>query len=259
MMTDHDGELSDAFDGQAAQFERAPFVSDPAVLARLVQTAALPPEVRVLDCGCGPGLLSHALLAAGHRVVGVDLSAQMLARASARCAEYRDRIAYHQTSLFASEIASLGPFDATISRFVLHHVLDPVRFVRRQVELLRPGGVLVLGDHVTDPDPALAEHHQQIETARDRTHTRNLSGGQLVELLASCGLTSIRYEESDFPLDFDDWFDRGTPSQPKEEVRQRLLSGPPVRGFRASPGGGQKLSIAGIFATLRAVKAAEPV
>ena len=61
-MQDHDRNLATAFDAQAAQFERAPVQSDPAALANLVRAADLPPDCLVLDAGCGPGLVSAALL-----------------------------------------------------------------------------------------------------------------------------------------------------------------------------------------------------
>ena len=83
-MNDHDRELAPAFDGQAPQFERAPVQSDPAALERLVREAALPPGGLILDAGCGPGLVAAALLASGLRVVGVDLSREMIERAGKR-------------------------------------------------------------------------------------------------------------------------------------------------------------------------------
>jgi SAM-dependent methyltransferase len=228
-MPDHDHALASAFDGQAAKFERAPVQSDPAALARLVEAADLPPDSLVLDAGCGPGLVSEALLKAGHRVVGVDLSAEMIARAGIRCAAYGDRAHFTRTSLFDATLT--GPFNAAISRYVLHHTPDPLVFVRRQVELLRPGGVLVLGDHTTDPDPGAAAQHNAIELGRDRTHTQCLTPGALVDLLLRAGLESVRHVEEAFVLDFDEWFDRGTPSDAKENVRARLLAGPNGRGF----------------------------
>jgi SAM-dependent methyltransferase len=229
-MQDHDRNLATAFDGQAARFERAPVQSDPEALERLVRAADLAPDSLVLDAGCGPGLVSAALLGTGHRVVGVDLSGEMIARARRRCAPYGDRARFIQTTVFDDALA--GPFDATVSRYVLHHVAEPHLFVRRQVDLLRPGGVLVLSDHTTDPDPEAARHHQELERARDRTHTRNLTPGSLVDLLLRAGLRDVRLVEEAFTLDFDEWFDRGTPSDTKENVRARLLSGPRALGFR---------------------------
>jgi SAM-dependent methyltransferase len=229
-MQDHDRNLASAFDGQASQFERAPVQSNPTALAHLVRVADLPPDSLVLDAGCGPGLVSETLLRAGHRVFGVDLSFEMIDRAARRCAAFKEQARFSQVSIFDLDFAET--FDASISRYVLHHVKDPLGFVRRQVELLRPGGVLVLCDHTTDPDPEVARYHQDLERARDHTHTENLTPGAIVDLLLKAGLRDLRLVEESFTLDFDEWFDRGTPGDAKENVRARLLAGPPTTGFR---------------------------
>lgn len=228
-MGDHERELRRAFDAQAAAFERAPVQSDPAALDRLVAFAALPAAALILDAGCGPGIVSAAFLRAGYRIYGVDLSEEMIARARARCAEFGARARFARQSLFAP-LPDDG-FDAAVSRYVVHHVIDPVAFVRRQVELVRPGGAIVACDHTTDPDPVRARWHAGIERFRDRTHTRCLTPGELVDLFAHAGLLHIRLSEEPFTLDFDEWFARGTPSKPMAEVRALLLSGPGARGF----------------------------
>ncbi|WP_165073534.1 class I SAM-dependent methyltransferase [Paludisphaera rhizosphaerae] len=237
----HDEDLAGAFNDQAAKFEKAPVQSDPAALERLVRAADFPPGSRLLDAGCGPGLVAEAFLKAGFQVVGADLSPVMIERAQARCAPFGDAARFVQASIHSPEIAALGPFDGAYSRYVLHHVLDPRAFLARQIELVRPGGFVVLCDHLCSPDPARARKHQELEVARDRTHTRNLTGGQLVDLFAAAGLTEIRCVEEEFELDFDEWFDRGSPSESKDSVREVLLAGLDARGFRVAPG--QKPSI----------------
>jgi SAM-dependent methyltransferase len=251
-MSDHDSALAAAFDHRAAQFERAPVQSNPQTLARLIQVADLPPGGRVLDAGCGPGLVGEALLRAGFGVVGVDLSAEMITRARQRCAAFGERAVFEQKSLFDPALA--GPFDGAISRFVLHHTPDPLAFLRRQVELLRPGGVLAACDHTTDPDRARADWHQRIEIGRDRTHTRNPTPGEMVDLLAAAGLTELRLVEEPLVLDFEEWFDRGTPSENKATVREWLLSGSAARGFRPQLQPGGVLRIHGWLAIVRGVK-----
>jgi 2-polyprenyl-3-methyl-5-hydroxy-6-metoxy-1,4-benzoquinol methylase len=231
-MQNHDQELAQAFDSQAPKFEVAPVQSDPLALARLVSAADLPRGGRVLDAGCGPGLVSSAFLVAGYRVVGVDLSQEMIERARRRCRPHGARATFLQSSVFDPSLDAFGPFDAALSRYVLHHVEEPGRFLKRQIDLLLPGGILIVNDHITDPDPQVAAHHGKLEVARDRTHTRNLTGGELVDLFASAGLTAIRYVEEPFTLDFDEWFDRGTPSDTKDHVRSQLRLGPTIRGFR---------------------------
>ncbi|WP_435010632.1 class I SAM-dependent methyltransferase [Tundrisphaera lichenicola] len=234
----HDKNLAEAFDGQAALFERAPVQTDPAALDRLVRAAALADDSRLLDVGSGPGLVGLAFLEAGHRVTGIDLSEEMIARARARCARFGERARFDRGSLY--EMTAGDPFDAAISRYVLHHVADPSAFLRRQVELVRPGGLIILSDHTTDPDPDLAERHNAIERLRDRTHTRNLSTGEIVDLFGFAGLVEISLVEEPFTLDFDEWFDRGTPDASKFEVRSLLAALPPIRGYSPviDPSGG---------------------
>ena len=119
----------------------------------------------------GRGWSPPRSLDAGLRVVGVDLSREMIERARKRCAAHGDRATFLQVSVFDRQLDALGPFDGAISRYVLHHVVDPSAFVARQVELLRPGGVLVVCDHLTDPDPDRAEHHRHARVgARPYAH-----------------------------------------------------------------------------------------
>jgi SAM-dependent methyltransferase len=248
----HEQELAEAFDRQAERFETAPVQSNPVALARLVQFAELPADCLLLDAGCGPGLVSAAFLEGGHRIVGVDLSAEMIARARRRCARFGERAQFEQVSLFDASLP--GPFDAAVSRFVLHHTPDPALFVRRQFELLRPGGTIVLCDHSTDPRPAEAQYHHRLEYARDGTHVRNLTSGGLADVLGAAGFDAVRLVEEPFTLDFDEWFDRGTPCEDKESVRQLLLEGPEIRGFRAEKLQGNSVRIYGWRVLVRGIK-----
>lgn len=243
----HARELAKAFDGQAAQFERAPVQADESALVRLVAFAQLPSGSRIADAGCGPGLVAAAFLAAGHSVHGFDLSGEMIARARQRNASFGARAVFEQRSIYDVT----ARFDAVVSRHVLHHDPDPLAFVRHQVSLLRSGGVLVLVDHLTDPDPARAAFHNDVERLRDKTHTKNLSGGQIVDLFAAAGLAEIRSEEAPFELDYDEWFDRGTPVATKAAVRARLLAGT-ARGFSPSRDG-DRVRIACVRGLVRGV------
>ncbi len=241
-MSDHDRDLAHAFDAQAAAFERAKVQRDAESLSRFVAFAGLAPGARVLDAGCGPGLVAEAFLEAGCEVLGVDLSAEMIRRAGARCARFAGRARFEQRSLF--DVPSGAPFDAALSRNVLHHLEDPAAFVARQAALVRAGGVVLAFDLSGDPDPARQAWSQGIERDRDRTHVRTLTPGELADLLVRAGLEDVRLAEEHLLLDYDEWFDRGTPGAPKEAVRARLLAGK-ARGFAPSarPDGGVDIRV----------------
>jgi 2-polyprenyl-3-methyl-5-hydroxy-6-metoxy-1,4-benzoquinol methylase len=104
--------------------------------------ASLPPDTaRVLDVGCGDGILCAELLAAGVRdVVGLDVDQPVLDRARAR--HEGKGIEWLRGDVLD---AALEPqsFDAVVSVATLHH-LDAARALERFAELVRPGGTVVV-------------------------------------------------------------------------------------------------------------------
>jgi hypothetical protein len=67
-------------------------------------------------------------------------------------------------------------------------------------------------------------------------------------------LSEIRLVEESFTLDFDEWFDRGTPGDTKEAVRGRLLLGPIIRSFRPTLLSDGSIRIDCVRAIVRGVK-----
>ena len=175
----------------------------------------------------------------------------MIRRAQARCERFGDGISFQRGS--ALDLPASARFGGAVSRYVLHHVLDASDFIRQQVAHLDPGGVVVARHYTTDPDAALADAHQAIERARDRTHTRNLTPGALLDLFAAAGLASLELREEPFTLDFDEWFDRGTPTAPKSEVRAQVLAAA-SRGFTARETSGRRHDHPARRAYVRGVK-----
>lgn len=255
MTAPHDVTVAHAFDRQAAAFEQAPIQTDPRLLAGLVDFADIPPGSHVLDAGCGPGLVAEALLSSsrGYRVLGCDLSVEMIRRARMRCARFGDRAEFVQGEVTATLVAGRRLSDSAVTRLVLHHVARPLDFVRSMAAAVRPGGVVVLADHVADADPSLAEWHRRVETLRDRSHVANLSRGALLDLAARTGLTDLRYEEHVIATDFDEWFARGTPSASRDDCLALLLSpdGDGSRAWNATPMANGNAWITGVVAFVR--------
>jgi ubiquinone/menaquinone biosynthesis C-methylase UbiE len=98
----------------------------------------------VLDAGCGDGTLARAFAAAGAaRVVGVDADARMIARARAATAPGGPGFAVADIGRLPFADAS---FDVVSVITVLAFVPDAAGAVRELARVLRPGGVLLIGD-----------------------------------------------------------------------------------------------------------------
>ena len=97
---------------------------------------------RVADLGCGTGTLSLLLADEGHAVDGVDFSPAMVARALAKAEERRDvRFVVGDASAPPLDRAA---YDVVLCRHVLWALPNPAAALRRWVDLLAPGGQLVL-------------------------------------------------------------------------------------------------------------------
>jgi 2-polyprenyl-6-hydroxyphenyl methylase/3-demethylubiquinone-9 3-methyltransferase len=109
---------------------RARFIADRATLA----------GARVLDVGCGGGLLAEALARAGAKVTGVDLAPGMIEVARLHAMEEKLDIEYRVAAAETMAAAEPGAFDVVTCMEMLEHVPDPAGVIRTLATLVRPGG-----------------------------------------------------------------------------------------------------------------------
>lgn len=99
--------------------------------------------LKILDIGCGGGLVAEPLCRMGAAVTGIDGSDKNIATASVHAGEGGLSIDYRATS--AEKLAAAGPhYDAVIALEVVEHVAQVPLFLSSCAALIEPGGVLIM-------------------------------------------------------------------------------------------------------------------
>jgi 2-polyprenyl-6-hydroxyphenyl methylase / 3-demethylubiquinone-9 3-methyltransferase len=98
--------------------------------------------LRILDIGCGGGILCEPLARLGAKVLGADPAEKNIAAAKLHAEQSGLAIDYRDTT--AEALADAGErFDIVLAMEVVEHVADVKLFVKRCAEMVQPGGVMI--------------------------------------------------------------------------------------------------------------------
>lgn len=95
---------------------------------------------RVIDIGCGGGILSESMATLGAQVTGIDLSEKALGVARLHLFESGQKVDYHHTSAETFATQNPGTFDVVTCMEMLEHVPEPASTVAACAQLVKPGG-----------------------------------------------------------------------------------------------------------------------
>ena len=95
---------------------------------------------KVLDVGCGGGILTEALAKSGAQATGIDLSKDSLEAAKSHAAQQGLSIDYRYENIEETASTYAGEFDAITCMEMLEHVPEPNKVIAACSRLLKPGG-----------------------------------------------------------------------------------------------------------------------
>ncbi|MFC4440148.1 MULTISPECIES: class I SAM-dependent methyltransferase [Natrialbaceae] len=156
----------------------------------VLRTRTGDPPQKILDVGCGTGVISLLLAEIGHDVTGIDMSAEMLekARRKARQTEY-------SIEFFTGDAEALDQSDNTYDLVTGRHLIwtlpNPSKAIREWQRIVRPGGRIVLIEgHWDFPEPfdGYEEIHDDLPLYDGRPPE------ELATILTEQGLTAVEHE-----------------------------------------------------------------
>ena len=175
---------------------------NPARLAWIDRNAELKGK-NVIDVGCGGGLLSEGMAAAGAVVTGIDLSDKALGIARLHLYESGQVVDYRLISAEAMATEAPAGFDVVTCLEMLEHVPDPASTVAACASLVKPGGQVFLSTINRNAKAYLvavlgAEYLLRLLPRGTHDYTRFLKPAELARLCRDAGLevleiTGLRY------------------------------------------------------------------
>jgi ubiquinone/menaquinone biosynthesis C-methylase UbiE len=185
-MGSHNSRILDQFTRQAAPFAAAAAIRNQEALDRIVQWAETGPDDTVLDVACGPGLLVCAFGKVAKHATGIDMTPAMLEQArKAQQEQGLKNVSWQQGDVYALPFQP-EQFSIVSSRFVFHHLQDPLAALTEMKRVCKPGGKIVVADMA--PQAAKADALNVAEKLRDPSHVRALPLDELRRLFEQAGV-----------------------------------------------------------------------
>ncbi|MDG5975105.1 bifunctional 3-demethylubiquinone-9 3-methyltransferase/ 2-octaprenyl-6-hydroxy phenol methylase [Hydrogenophaga taeniospiralis CCUG 15921] len=172
---------------------------------------------KVLDVGCGGGILSDSMARKGAQVTGIDLAVKALKVAQLHALEVgTQNVSYREISAEAIALEQPGVFDVVTCMEMLEHVPDPASVVRACSELVKPGGWVFFSTINRNPKSFLfaivgAEYLLQMLPKGTHEYAKMIRPGELASHCRAAGLELMQTRGMEFnPLTQRYWLSQDT-------------------------------------------------
>lgn len=219
-MGSHNSRILDQFTRQAAPFAAAAAIRNQEALDRIVQLAGAGPHDTVLDVACGPGLLACAFAKVAKHATGVDMTPAMLEQARKTQQEQGVKNVSWQPGDVYSLPFPPSQFSIVSSRFVFHHLQDPLAALREMKRVCKLGGKIVVADMA--PQPTKAATLNAAELLRDPSHVRAMPLDELRGLFARVGLAALQVNNYRMEGELEDLLSRSFPNEGDADRLRRI-------------------------------------
>jgi ubiquinone/menaquinone biosynthesis C-methylase UbiE len=187
----------------AANYSRAAFHTSSERLREVIELARPQPADVVLDVATGTGNTALALAPLVRRVIGLDLTREMLDEARRITAE-RDVV---NADWILGDACVLPFADQTFDLYTVraapHHFLDLDAFLKEAFRVLKPGRHAALVDCA--PPAAARDVMHEVEVRRDPSHVRSLTVEEWTQRLKEAGFNVEVAKARELDWDFEDW------------------------------------------------------
>jgi ubiquinone/menaquinone biosynthesis C-methylase UbiE len=221
-MSSHNSRILDQFTRQAAPFAAAAPIRNQEALDRIVQWAGAGTTDTVLDVACGPGLLACAFARVAKHATGIDMTPAMLEQArKTQQQQGLQNVSWEQGDVYALPFPD-AHFSIVSSRFVFHHLQNPLVALKEMKRVCSPGGKLVVADMA--PQPAKADALNAAELLRDPSHVRALPLDELRGLFEQASLGAPQVNSYRMEGELEDLLSRSFPNEGDADRLRRIYA-----------------------------------
>jgi len=151
---------------------------------------------KVVDIGCGGGILAESLAQAGAETTGIDLSEKALKVAELHALEVGAKLTYRAISAEDLAQEQAGQYDVVTCMEMLEHVPDPASVVQACADLCKPGGTLFFSTLNRNPKSYLfaiigAEYILRLLPKGTHEYAKFIKPSELVTFTRAAGLEML--------------------------------------------------------------------